>query len=202
VSQTAAQWIPVPDEVVDRFQSLLDRARSMGEPEPTAMSLATVDPEGRPVVRTVLLKAWDAEGVRFYTNLNSRKARHLAGHPDAALCFYWRSFWQQVLMEGRVEPLSARENDDYFSSRPRSHQIGAWASAQSEPLESRAFLESEYRRYEQAFEGKAIPRPPYWGGFCLHPQSIEFWTGQANRLHEREWFALKGGQWKHGLRFP
>ncbi|MHB1544882.1 MAG: pyridoxamine 5'-phosphate oxidase [Gammaproteobacteria bacterium] len=202
MSQTADKWVPVPYDVVDRFQALLERARSLGEPEPTAMSLATVDPEGRPSVRTVLLKEWNAEGVRFYTNLNSRKARHIASRPDAALCFYWRSFWQQVLMEGRVEPLSESENDRYFASRPRSHQIGAWSSAQSESLESRTFLETEYKRYERTFEGKSIPRPPFWGGFCLHPHTIEFWTGQANRLHEREWFALQGEHWNHGLRFP
>lgn len=166
------------------------------------MSLATSDAEGRPAVRTVLLKEWNAGGVWFYTNLNSRKARHLRDRPNAALCFYWRSFWQQVIMEGWVEPLSAEANDQYFASRPRSHQIGAWSSAQSEQLESRTFLENEYERYEEIFKAKPIPRPPFWGGFCLHPYSIEFWSGQANRLHEREWIVWDGERWARGLRFP
>lgn len=202
VPQMHDEWVPVPGEIVDRFQALLDRARASGEPEPTAMSLATVDGQGHPSVRTVLLKNWSAEGVRFYTNLTSRKARHLAARPHAALCFYWHSFWQQVLMEGWVTPLSDAENDAYFESRPRTHQIGAWSSAQSETLATRDFLETEYRRYEEAFKDRPIPRPPFWGGFCLHPSSIEFWNGRDNRLHEREWFALEGQQWISGLRFP
>jgi pyridoxamine 5'-phosphate oxidase len=202
VSQDPRSDVPVPEAVVARFQALLDQARQAEIPEPSAMSLATVSPAGAPSVRTVLLKSWSACGIDFYTNLNSCKARHLEAHPQAAVCFYWGPLWRQVLMEGGVERQSDRESDAYWETRPRDHQLGAWSSSQSQPLSSRDFLESEYRRYELFFEGRPIPRPPYWGGFHLHPTLIEFWSGQAGRLHERDRYTVVEGRWTHQLYFP
>ncbi len=195
-------YVPVPEDVVARFQVLLDEAAQTGIPESSAMSLATVSPAGQPSVRTVLLKSWSAHGISFYTNRNSRKAQHLASHPRAAICFYWRPLWRQVLMEGGVERQADPEDDAYWETRPREHQLGAWSSKQSQPLPSRDVLESEYRRYEQRFTDRPVPRPPFWGGFRFHPDLIEFWNGQAGRLHERDRYSVVGGAWTHELYFP
>ncbi len=195
-------YVPIPEDVVVRFQALWDEARQAGIPEASAMSLATVSSSGQPSVRTVLLKSWSAHGISFYTNLNSRKAQHLASHPRSAVCFYWRPLWRQVLMEGEVVRQPDREDDAYWETRPRDHQLGAWSSTQSQPLSSRDFLESEYRRYEQFFADQPVPRPPYWGGFRFHPDLIEFWNGQAGRLHERDRYSVVEGCWNHQLYFP
>jgi pyridoxamine 5'-phosphate oxidase len=175
-----------------------------GEPhDPNAMALATVDETGLPDVRMVLLKGFGPDGFVFYTNLQSRKGRQLAAHPQAALCFHWKSLRRQVRVRGGVEPVTAAEADDYFASRPRLSRIGAWASRQSEPLESRFALETAVARYTARFGTGAIPRPPHWSGFRLLPVEIEFWRDGAFRLHDRRRFTrtLEGG-WEAVALYP
>ena len=171
-------------------------------PEPTAMTLATVDAQGRPSARTVLLKGIDAEGFVFYTNLQSRKGQQLAGNPWVSLVLFWPETYEQVKVDGRAEPVSSAEADAYFASRPRGSQIGAWASQQSQPLASRALFEQRIDEFERRFEGQPVPRPPHWSGFRVRPRRLEFWYGREHRLHERVCFELRDGQWQESLLFP
>lgn len=191
-------------EALARFAGLLDEARSAGDPEPTAMSLATQDADGRLSVRVVLLKAFDERGFVFYTNTLSRKGRALAAHPSAALLFHWKGLRQQVQVriEGAVQPVAADEADAYFASRPRGSQIGAWASLQSQPLPDRTTFDARFEQFEQEFEGGDVPRPPHWSGYRVVPDAIEFWYGQGFRLHERHAYRLVDGAWQTGLLYP
>jgi len=150
-----------------------------------AMTLATVDPEGRPSARIVLLKGIDPRGFLFYTNYGSRKGRELAGNPNAALVFYWADQERQVSVAGAVQKLSPAESEAYFKSRPRGSRIAAWASKQGEVVPDRAYLESQWARHEAEFPGADVPLPPYWGGYVLAPSRLEFWQGRPNRLHDR-----------------
>ncbi len=152
---------------------------------PNAVALATVDPEGHPDARIVLLKDADPRGFVFFTNYRSAKGRELEARPDATLLFYWDAMGRQVRVRGRVERLSPEESDHYFQGRPRPSRIGAWTSEQSAPIEGRDALEARYREVEARFEGAEIPRPPHWGGFLLRPREIEFWREGAWRLHDR-----------------
>ena len=170
--------------------------------DPTECALATVDGDGRPSVRIVLVKSWDARGFRFFTNYESRKGRELAAHPHAALCWRWAWRELQVRAEGDVERLAAAESDAYFAARPRGHQIGAWASAQSRPIDSPAALEKAVAETEARFAGRDVPRPPHWGGFVLRPRALELWRGRANRLHERTLLRLRDGVWSAELLSP
>lgn len=156
--------------------------------DPNAMVLSTIGPEGRPSARVVLLKGFDSEGFVFYGNLGSRKFRELAAHPFAALNFHWKPLERQVRIEGRVAPVTEPEADAYFATRARGSQVGAWASKQSEPLGSRAELEEAARAIEAKYAGKPVPRPPFWSGFRLAPDRIEFWKAGEFRLHDREVF--------------
>lgn len=190
---------------ISRFHSLLEEARRTGLPEPTAMALATADASGRPSVRMVLLKDADPRGFVFFTNLESRKAGELAENPFAALCFYWQPLEVQVRVEGAVTPVDEEEADAYFASRPRGSQIGAWASLQSHPLPDRRELEERVREVQARFADAPVSRPPFWSGFRVAPERIEFWHGRPSRLHEREVFhadpAVAGG-WRVERLYP
>lgn len=163
---------------------------------PEAMTLATVDAEGRPDARMVLLKGAGPEGFRFFTNYESAKARQLAATPYAALVVYWRDLDRQVRARGEVERLSAAESDAYFATRPRASQLGAWASPQSRPIESRERLDELIAEHEARFEGQEVPRPPHWGGYLLRAESIEFWQGQHGRLHDRFRYVREAESWR------
>lgn len=191
-----------PDEVLDRFEQVMREAMEANEPESSAMSLATVSDHGGVSVRTVLLKAFDARGFVFYTNTRSNKGRQLADRPQAALCLLWKTISQQVQVEGVVEAVTDQEADAYFASRPRGSQIGAWASLQSEPLDSRGTLESRFLEFEQKFTGQEVPRPLHWSGYRLLPSMIEFWYGKESRLHDRFRFTLQNGEWEKQRLYP
>ncbi len=172
--------------------------------DPNAMALATVDADGLPDVRMVLLKDYDARGFTFYTNLDSAKGQQLAAHPRAALVFHWKSLRRQVRLRGVVEAVSDAEADAYFATRARDSQIGAWASVQSRPLEGRFALEAEIARHAVRFGIGPIPRPPHWSGFRLIPHQIEFWRDRAFRLHDRVQFVRAGADqdWQKTRLFP
>ncbi|MGH8282952.1 MAG: pyridoxamine 5'-phosphate oxidase [Gammaproteobacteria bacterium] len=189
-------------QAVKRFQTLFARAQALDIPEPAAMSLATVNADGQPSVRTVLFKQADARGFVFYTNLRSRKGEQLHANPRGALCFFWQLLMEQVLVEGKVQPVGEAEADAYWATRQRASQIGAWASQQSEILPERKQLEQRYVDFERKFEGKPVPRPSHWSGFRLVPELIEFWSSRPGRLHERERYFLKDGIWQRTLIYP
>jgi pyridoxamine 5'-phosphate oxidase len=190
------------EAMVARFRKGFDRARDNGIPEHTAMTLATVDDQGRPAARTVLLKDMDETGFVFYTNLGSRKGRHLAGQADVSLVFWWRENEEQVLIDGVAEPVSDAEADAYFASRPRGSQIGAWASMQSRPMDNREEFLARITEFEKKFEGQDVPRPEHWSGFRVKPRRVEFWYGREFRLHERVCFDLVDGSWQESLLYP
>ena len=188
---------------IAKFKEWLgDAVRHTGIIEPTAMCLATADKDGQPSARMVLLKAVDKSGFIFYSNLESRKGAELKQNPKAALCFYWMSLFRQVRVEGTVEEVSAAEADDYFATRPRDSRIGAWASKQSSPLSDHETLVREMEEYTEKFEGKDVPRPPYWSGWRVIPDSIEFWQQGDFRLHDREVYTRAGQGWKMTRLYP
>lgn len=180
---------------VTLFARWLDNALAAGIHEPNAMALATADETGRPSVRTVLLKGFDATGAVFYTNYDSRKARELAANPWASAVLLWRELQRQVRIEGRVGRVDAAQSDAYFASRPRGAQIGAVASRQSRPIENREALETRVADAERAFDGRDVERPEQWGGFRITLEVMEFWQGRSNRIHDRLRFARVGEEW-------
>jgi pyridoxamine 5'-phosphate oxidase len=195
---------PLYQEALATFTGLLEQARASGDVEPTAMTLATVDGQGRVSARIVLLKDVDAEGFRFYTNYESLKAAQLAAHPQVALCFHWKLLGEQVQVriEGEVAKTCAEDSDAYFAKRPRGSQIGAWASLQSRDLPDRATFEQRVVEFERRFEGAPVPRPPHWGGYLVRPDRFEFWYGAKYRLHERVVYRRDGGVWTKGMLYP
>jgi len=191
-------------EILDTFAQLLLDAGQAGEPEPTAMNLATVDAAGRVSSRIVLLKGADERGFRFYTNYESDKGSQLEAHPQVALCFHWKQLGNavQVRVEGVARKLQPEESDAYFATRPRASQLGAWASLQSQTLPDRDTFDQRYARYEHEFEGRDVPRPPHWGGFVVEPDMVEFWYGAEYRLHERVRWSRHGQTWTSRLLYP
>ena len=184
------------------FAAWYGEAVTGGLKEPTAVTLATADGQGRPTARMVLLKGHDARGFVFYTNTESRKGDALRDNPFAALCFYWPPLGRQVRVEGAVAPVSEAEADAYFASRDRQARIGAWASAQSRPLEGRFVLEREIARFAAKYAIGEVPRPPHWSGYRISPERIEFWSEGAFRLHDRRVFTREGDGWATMRLFP
>lgn len=184
-----------PDNPITLFSAWFETARNADLVDATAMTLATADGGGRPSARTVLLKGFDAQGFRFYTNRESRKGRDLAVNPNAALVFWWDKLERQVRLEGIVSELSAAASDDYFANRARGSQIGAHASPQSRVINNRAELQAAVEQTATRFADSDIPRPSHWGGYCLNPHTIEFWQGRANRLHDRLRYRLADDRW-------
>jgi pyridoxamine 5'-phosphate oxidase len=183
-----------PDPIV-QFNEWFERAIGADLHEPNAMTLATATEDGRPSARTVLLKGYDGRGFVFYTNYEGRKAGELEANPACALLFYWGELERQIRIEGKASRLSDEESDAYFASRPRGSRLGAWASEQSRPVENRSVLEERVRELEAGYEGREIPRPPFWGGYRVEPDSIEFWQGRENRLHDRLVYHREDGAW-------
>jgi len=189
-------------EALTRFGELLEAAQATDLREPTAMVLATADADGRPSVRTMLLKRFDEQGFVFFTNSHSRKGRELDENPYASLCFFWQPMMQQVRIEGTVVPISVEESDSYWETRTRDSQLGAWASQQSDPLDDRKLLEHEVSEYHARFLNTQVPRPPHWFGYRVIPERIEFWKSGWHRLHERVLYEKTTDGWCKTLLCP
>ena len=187
---------------IELFTSWFDAAHQSGILMPEAVALATASPDGVPSARMVLLKYADPRGFVFFTNYGSQKARELDANPRAALCFHWAVLQRQVRVTGRVARVSAEESAEYFATRARGSQIGAWASRQSQDLRDREELEQRIRDKEAEFAGADVPRPPFWGGYRLDPERIEFWQGRAGRLHDRLVFSRAEGGWTTRRLYP
>jgi pyridoxamine 5'-phosphate oxidase len=188
-----------------RFRTLLQAAKALPRerlPEPTAFALGTVDASGRPSVRIVLLKHVDERGFVFYTNYESRKGRELLATKRAALCFHWQPLEEQVRVEGAAEPVSDEEADEYFASRARGSQLGAWASIQSRRMENPGDLDARLAKMEKRFAGGAVPRPPHWSGFRVVPDVMEFWKNMPSRLHVRHVYSRRGDAWEIERLYP
>lgn len=190
------------DDPFALFDSWFAEARASEPNDSNAMALATVDASGQPAVRMVLLKGHGPDGFVFYTNQQSRKAGDLAAMPKAALLFHWKSLRRQIRIEGPVTTVSNAEADAYFATRARDSQLGAWASDQSRPLDSRETFEARFEAMKARFEGGEVPRPPHWSGYRIAPDRIEFWQDRAHRLHERRLFTRTATGWDEGLLYP
>lgn len=184
------------------FAEWMEQARASEPNDPDAMAFASADAAGRPSVRIVLMRRYGPEGFGFFTNLESRKAGELTANPFGALAIHWKSIRKQVRAEGKVVLVGDPEAEEYFASRSRDSRIGSWASDQSRPLESREIFERRVSEAQARFDGQDVPRPPYWSGFRLIPDRIEFWSDRAFRLHERRLFTRTEAGWAEGLLYP
>jgi pyridoxamine 5'-phosphate oxidase len=184
------------------FDQWYAEARESEPNDAEAMTLATADADGQPSARIVLLKGHGPDGFVFYTNEQSAKGDQLLASPKAALLFHWKSLRRQLRIEGRVERVPDAGADAYFATRGRDSQLGAWASDQSRPLDSRATFEQRFEEMKTRFEGHDVPRPPHWRGYRVIPDRIEFWTDRPHRLHERQLFVRAGDDWSEGLLYP
>ena len=197
----------LPEATADRdpfelFDEWFEAARGTNIIFPESMALATATPDGRPSTRMVLLKGVDERGFTFFTNYASRKAAELDSNPHAAIVIHWEVLQRQVRVAGTVRRITSEESADYFSTRPRGAQIGAWASKQSKPLSSRSELKRAVAETKTKYQGKDIPLPPFWGGYRIEPERIEFWQGRANRLHDRLVYIKDGEGWKTERLYP
>lgn len=192
------------EDPIQRFAEWFQQASKEIPVDPNAMVLSTVGPDGRPSSRVVLLKGFDARGFVFYTNLESRKVHDLRANPYAALCFHFRPLEKQVRIEGKAEPVSDAEADEYFASRVRGSQVGAWASLQSQPLPSREVLDQRVAEVEARYAGQPVPRPAHWSGLRVVPDRIELWSARPSRLHDREVYvrASPSAPWTKELLYP
>lgn len=181
---------------IEEFERWFELALKNSTDEPHAMNLATVDAAGHPSSRIVLLRNYSTDGFTFYTNYSSEKGSDMLQNKHVALTFFWQQLEKQIRIKGIVEKVAAQNSDEYFASRPRESQIGAWASKQSKAIANREVLEIEYKKLEKQFEGQLVPRPPQWGGYLVKPVCIEFWQGRPNRLHDRIVYTLINNVWK------
>lgn len=196
--------IPDSGNPYELFAVWFAEASAQEPADPNAMILATVGEDSFPTARAMLMKGYDEEGFVFYTNQQSRKSNQIRANDKVGLCFYWKSLYRQVHIEGTIQPVSGAESDAYFATRPRQSQIGAWASQQSRPLSSRQELEDRIRELTAQYEGKIVQRPPHWGGYRVSPRRIEFWRGHEFRLHDRLVFTKEQstGAWKIERIYP
>ncbi|MBA2345902.1 MAG: pyridoxamine 5'-phosphate oxidase [Rubrobacter sp.] len=192
----------VAADPIEQFRRWFDETMNAGLHEPNAMTVATASPKGSPSARVVLLKGYDERGFVFYTNYEGRKAGDLEANPRCALLFYWGELERQVRVEGRAYRVSGEESDAYYASRPRGSRLGALASEQSRPIQDRATLERRLRELEAEYEGREVPRPSNWGGYRVAPETVEFWQGRENRLHDRLIYRRNEGGWKIGRLQP
>ena len=197
-----SELTPYPIEPISLFKEWLLEAERSEAVNPNAMALATADAEGRPSVRMVLLKDANTQGFTFYTNFESRKGIEISQNARVSLCFYWKSLLREVRVDGPVSKVSDGEADEYFASRSRGSQIGAWASKQSRPLTQRLELEKRMAAFTEKFNIGKVPRPEFWGGYCLAPERIEFWQERKFRLHERVVYNLSSKGWKSQQLYP
>jgi len=192
----------VLDDPFEQFKIWYEQAQREVTDEPTAMACATVDDEGQPAVRMVLLKDYDARGFVFYSNFNSHKGAELKSNPRLSLLFWWPPLARQIRIQGTAHPVSSDEADTYFATRPLGSRIGAWASPQSEVIPDRAWLDASYGAVQDAHPDGNIPRPPHWSGYRVVPDTFEFWQGRNDRLHDRFRFVRDGDGWSHSRLAP